>query len=36
LRDLNQIKGMKTSAVRKIFGENFYEEVVHRDDLVVL
>ena len=36
LRDLDRIKGMKTGAVRKIFGENFYEEVIHRDDLVVL
>ncbi|KMP11782.1 glutamate 5-kinase [Candidatus Nitromaritima sp. SCGC AAA799-A02] len=35
-RDLDRIKGMKTSAVRKLFGENFYEEVIHRDDLVVL
>lgn len=35
-RDLEKIMGMKTSAVRKIFDENFYEEVIHRDDLVVL
>jgi hypothetical protein len=28
--------GMKTGAVRKIFGESFYKEVIHRDDLVVL
>lgn len=35
-RDLDLVKGMKTSAVRSIVGENFYEEVVHRDDLVLL
>ena len=35
-RDLEQIKGMKTAAVRNLFDQNFYEEVIHRDDLVVL
>lgn len=35
-RDLKRIMGMKTGAVRKIFGESFYKEVIHRDDLVVL
>jgi len=35
-RDLKRIMGMKTAAVRKIFGESFYKEVIHRDDLVVL
>ena len=35
-RDLKIIMGMKTGAVRKIFGESFYKEVIHRDDLVVL
>ena len=34
-RDLEQIKGMKTSAVRNLMGEAYYEEVIHRDDLVV-
>ncbi len=34
--DLARIKGMKTSAVRNLVGDNFYEEVVHRDDLVIL
>lgn len=34
-RDLEQIKGMKTSAVRSLMGESYYEEVIHRDDLVV-
>jgi len=33
---LARIKGLKTSEVRKLVGTNFYEEVVHRDDLVVL
>lgn len=35
-RDLDQIKGMKTAAVRSLVGANFYEEVIHRDDLVLL
>ena len=34
-RDLLQIKGMKTPAIKKLIGEAFYEEVVHRDDLVI-
>ena len=34
-RDLQQIKGMKTSAIKKLIGESFYEEVIHRDDLVI-
>tara|TARA_Y100001936_G_scaffold173255_1_gene169728 strand:- start:3784 stop:4938 length:1155 start_codon:yes stop_codon:yes gene_type:complete len=33
--DLQQIKGMKTSAIKKSIGESFYEEVIHRDDLVI-
>ena len=35
-RDLVSIMGMRTSAVKKIFNENFYKEVVHRDDLTLL
>jgi len=35
-RDLDQIKGMKTAAVRSLVGSNFYEEVIHRDDLVLV
>lgn len=35
-RDLDQIKGMKTPAVRKLLGTGFYDEVIHRNDLVVL
>ncbi len=34
--DLEQIKGLKTTEVRKLFPRNFYEEVIHRDDLVIL
>jgi len=33
--DLQEIKGMKTSAIKKSIGESFYEEVIHRDDLVI-
>jgi glutamate 5-kinase len=35
-RDLDQIKGLKTAAVRSLVGANFYEEVIHRDDLVLV
>lgn len=35
-RDLDSIMGMRTSAVRKIFSKNFYNEVIHRDDLTLL
>jgi glutamate 5-kinase len=34
-RDLQQIKGMKTSTIKKSIGKSFYEEVIHRDDLVI-
>jgi glutamate 5-kinase len=34
-RDLGRIKGLKTSAVRKMMEDSFYEEVIHRDDLVI-
>ena len=34
-RDLQQIKGMKTPVIKKLIGESFYEEVIHRDDLVI-
>lgn len=33
--DLEKIKGMKTSEVRKLLGSNYYEEVIHRDDMAV-
>ncbi len=35
-RDLDQIKGMKTAAMRSLVGQNFYDEVIHRDDLVLV
>jgi glutamate 5-kinase len=35
-RDLDQIKGLKTAAVRSLVGANFYDEVIHRDDLVLI
>jgi len=35
-RDLGCIMGMRTSAVKKIFEDNFYNEVIHRDDLTLL
>ena len=35
-RDLDSIMGMRTSAVKKIFEDNFYKEVIHRDDLTLL
>jgi len=35
-RDLGSIMGMRTSAVKKIFENNFYNEVIHRDDLTLL
>jgi len=35
-RDLGSIMGMRTNAVKKIFKDNFYNEVIHRDDLTLL
>jgi len=35
-RDLDSIMGMRTNAVKKIFKDNFYNEVIHRDDLTLL
>ena len=35
-RDLDSIIGMRTSEVKKIFEDNFYNEVIHRDDLTLL
>ena len=34
--DLEKIKGLKTPAVRATLHERFYEEVIHRNDLVLL
>jgi len=35
-RDLDRIKGLKTSAIRTQMGTGFYQEVIHRDDLVLV
>ncbi|OHD70080.1 MAG: glutamate 5-kinase [Spirochaetes bacterium RBG_16_49_21] len=33
--ELDKIKGKKSAEIRKILGENIFEEVIHRDDLMV-
>lgn len=35
-QELNRIKGLHTSRIEKVLGYKAYEEVIHRDDLVVL
>jgi glutamate 5-kinase len=35
-RELNQIKGLHTSNIEKVLGYKAYDEIIHRDDLVVL
>ena len=34
--ELNQIKGLHTSEIEKVLGYKAYDEIIHRDDLVVL
>jgi glutamate 5-kinase len=34
--ELNQIKGLHTSKIEKVLGYKAYEEIIHRDDLVLL
>lgn len=34
--DLEKIKGRRTSEIQAILGKKFYDEVVHRDNLVIL
>lgn len=34
--ELNQIKGLHTSKIEKILGYKAYDEIIHRDDLVLL
>lgn len=34
--DLDQIKGMKSAKIKNMLETGFYEEAIHRDDLVVL
>ena len=35
-QELNQIKGLHTSKIEKILGYRVYDEIIHRDDLVLL
>jgi glutamate 5-kinase len=35
-QELNQIKGLHTSRIEKILGYKAYDEIIHRDDLVLL
>jgi glutamate 5-kinase len=35
-QELNQIKGLHTSGIEKVLGYKAYDEIIHRDDLVVL
>jgi glutamate 5-kinase len=34
--ELNKIKGQKTKDIENILGYKYYDEVVHRDNLVIL
>ena len=34
-QELNQIKGLHTSKIEKVLGYKAYDEIIHRDDLVV-
>ena len=34
--ELNRIKGLHTSKIEKVLGYKAYEEIIHRDDLVIL
>jgi glutamate 5-kinase len=34
--DLDRIKGLKTSEIESVLGHKDYDEVIHRDDLVIL
>ncbi|HWP24035.1 MAG TPA: glutamate 5-kinase [Candidatus Binatia bacterium] len=35
-QELNQIKGLHTSEIEKVLGYKAYDEIIHRDDLVLL
>jgi len=35
-QELNRIRGLHTSGIEKVLGYKAYEEIIHRDDLVVL
>ena len=34
--DVDKIKGLKTSQIAAVLGHKDYDEVIHRDDLVIL
>jgi glutamate 5-kinase len=34
--DLEKIKGLKTSQIEAVLGHKDYDEVIHKDDLVIL
>jgi len=34
--DLDRIRGLKTSQIAPVLGHKDYDEVIHRDDLVIL
>ncbi len=34
-QDLKRIKGLKTSQIEQVLGEKYYDEIVHRDDMVL-
>jgi len=34
-QELNRIRGLHTSGIEKVLGYKAYEEIIHRDDLVV-
>ena len=34
-RELDSIRGRKSAEIKKVFGENFFKEVINRDDLIV-
>ncbi|MGR3219908.1 MAG: PUA domain-containing protein, partial [Candidatus Anammoxibacter sp.] len=33
--EINKVKGLKTSEIRKVLGSKAYDEVVHRNNLVI-
>jgi glutamate 5-kinase len=35
-KDLEQIKGRKTSEIEKVLGYKYSDEVIHRDNLVII
>jgi glutamate 5-kinase len=35
-RDIGKIKGLKTSQIERVPGQKFYDEVIHRDNLIIL